>query len=122
MSTSKALNSQNDIFVLDGRIAIVNDGAQVVQHVRTRLLFYLGEWFLDINAGTPWYQEVFQKPINLNNIESVIKTRIALTPELASITEFSMEIESSQTRKLQVKFSAETEYGEINSEELFINV
>lgn len=121
MAVSRALNSNNDIFVLGSRIAIVREGEQVVQHVRTRLLFYLEEWFLDLSAGTPWYQEVFVKPANLNNIESVIKARIATTPELSVITSFSMEVESPNTRQLLVSFSAETEYGNIDSEEIFIN-
>ncbi len=121
MSVSRALNSDNDIFVSNGRIAIVTDGQQVVQSVRTRLQFYLGEWFLDLNAGTPWYQEIFVKPINLGNIESILKTRIINTPELSTITEFSMELEDPTSRILKVSFSAETEFGAINTEEFFIN-
>ncbi len=121
MSVSRALNSDNDIFVSNGRIAIVTDGQQVVQSVRTRLQFYLGEWFLDLNAGTPWYQEIFVKPINLGNIESILKTRIINTPELSTITEFSMELEDPTSRILKVSFSAETEFGSINTEEFFIN-
>lgn len=121
MAVSRALDSNNDIIVRNGRIAIVSEGEQVLQHVRTRLLFYLNEWFLDLAAGTPWYQEVFVKPVNLDNIESVIKTRIAQTPELASITSFSLETDDPNTRILRVNFTAETEYGELNSEEIFIN-
>ncbi len=121
MAISRALNSNNDIFVLSSRIAVVVDGPQVVQHVRTRLLFYLEEWFLDLSAGTSWYQEIFVKPVNLNNIESILKIRIARTPELSRITEFSMEAGDVNTRQLKVNFSAETEFGEINSEEIFIN-
>jgi len=121
MAVSRALNSNNDIFVLGSRITIVEEGSQVVQHVRTRLQFYLEEWFLDLAAGTPWYQQIFLKPVNLNNIESILKTRIIQTPELSSIIEFSMEVESPQTRILKISFSAETEFGLINSEELYIN-
>ena len=121
MATARALDSNNDIFVLNGRIAMVDEGSQVVQHVRTRLQFYLEEWFLDLSAGTSWYQEIFVKPINLNNIESILKTRITLTPELESITEFSMELGEPNTRQLKVSFSAETIHGVINQEEIFIN-
>ena len=121
MATGRALNSNNDIFVLNGRIAVVNDGEQVVQHVRTRLQFYLEEWFLDRSAGTSWYQEIFVKPVNLNNIESIIKARIALTPELSIITEFSIELGEPNARKLKISFSADTIYGSINQEEIFIN-
>lgn len=121
MATGRALDSNNDILVKDGRIAIVADGAQVVQHVRTRLQFYLEEWFLDLASGTPWYQEVFVKPINLSNIESILKARIVQTPDLSTITEFSMVLDNPSTRILKINFSAETIYGLINPEEIFIN-
>ena len=34
---SKALNSNNDIFVINGKFATVTEGAQTVQHLRTRI-------------------------------------------------------------------------------------
>ena len=40
---SRALNANNDIYLSRRSIATVKDGAEVVQHVRSRLLFYLGE-------------------------------------------------------------------------------
>lgn len=117
---SRALDSNNDLVVKNGRLAVVSDGAEVVQHVRTRILFYLGEWFANTNAGTPWFQQIFVKPVNLNDIESIIKTRIALTPGVLVLTAFAMDLDK-QNRILKITYAAETIYGEINSEETFIN-
>jgi len=121
MAISKALNSTNDLFLLNGRIAMVSEGEQVVQHVRTRLQFYLGEWFLDLSAGTPWLQEIFVTPTNLSNIESILKARIALTPELSSIVDFSMAIGGPTNRSLRINFEAQTSYGLVSAEEIYIN-
>lgn len=118
----RALDSNNDLIVENGSLRLVSDGAEVVQHVRTRLLFYLGEWFLDLQAGTPYFQEIFTKPSNLANIESIFKARILETPEINSLIEFSMDYEGESLRKLTVSFSAETVYGTINSQEVTVNV
>jgi len=118
----RALDSNNDIFIRNGSFTTIKEGGQVTQHVRTRLLFYLGEWFADNRAGTPWFQEVFIKPFNIGAVETIIKSRIANTPELDQITEFSMSLPNPADRKLQVSFSAETTFGTINSEEVFLNV
>ena len=119
---SRALDGNNDIFIRNGSFATVTDGSQVLQHVRTRLLFYLGEWFADNRAGTPWFEEVFIKPFNVANTENVIKSRIANTPDLQSIIEFSMAVPNPADRQLIVSFSAETTFGVIDSSEFFLNI
>lgn len=118
----RALDSNNDLIVKDGRLRVVEDGAQVVQAVRSRLIFYLEEWFLDTKAGTPYFQKIFTKPADLANIESIIKTRILRTPEVSKLIEFSMDYAGGSVRKLTIDFSAETTYGIIESGEVTINV
>jgi len=118
----RALDSNNDLIIEKGQFKTVKDGAEVVQHVRSRLLFYLGEWFLDLNSGTPYFQQIFVKPTNLSLVESILKSRILNTPGVDKLTEFSMTYEGGSIRKLSVSFSAETTYGTINSEEVTINV
>ena len=118
----RALDSNNDLIIQAGRLATVADGEEVVQHVRSRLLFYLGEWFLDIDAGVPYFQEIFTKPANLANIESIFKSKILRTPGVQRLTEFSMTYEGGSTRELTVAFSAETIYGLIDKDKVTINV
>lgn len=117
----RALDSNNDLVVSGGRLAVVEDGAEAVQHVRSRLQFYLEEWFLDLNAGTPYFQNIFTKPANLANIESIFKSRILNTPEVLTLIEFSMDYEGGSSRKLTVNFTAETTYGTIDNEKVTIN-
>ena len=118
----RALDSNNDLIIEGGQLKIVSEGAEVVQHTRTRLQFYFEEWFLDLQAGTPYFQQIFTKPANLANIESIFKSRILNTPEVETLTEFSMDYDGGSVRKLTVSFSAETVYGVINNEKVTINV
>lgn len=117
----RALNQNNDIFVEGGRIAIVRDGAEVVQHVRTRLLFYMGEWVLDNLAGVPYFEEIFQKPADLGQIEMVLKNEIFRTPGVNRIVSFRMSYEGGSQRAITVNCTAETDFGEINIGEVTIN-
>lgn len=118
----RGLDSNNDLLVEGGTFQLVQDGEEVVQHVRTRLQFYLEEWFLDILAGVPYTQKIFTKPVNLANIESILKTKILSTPGVERLTEFAMNYEGQSIRKLTVSFSAETSFGVINEEKVTINV
>ncbi len=119
---SRALDSNNDLIVESGQLKLVTDGAEVVQHVRSRLLFYMEEWFLDINAGVPYLQEIFTKPANIANIESIFKTTILNTPEVSKLLQFSMNYDGESERLLTVFFSAETIFGSIDNEKVTINV
>ncbi len=116
---SRALNIDNDLCLRNGSIATVTDAEQVAQHVRTRLLFYLGEWFLDLLKGLPYLQQIFVKPANLPLVESLLKAEIARTPEVNRLISYEMEFNKS-TRVLRVAFSAETIHGVISSN-LFLN-
>jgi len=117
----RALDDNNDLFLQDGSIALVDEGAEVVQHVRTRLLFYQGEWFLDLTAGVAYFQDIFIKPVNLSNIESVLKTEILLTDGVEKLIAFSMDYVGESQRQLTVEFSAETIYGIIDKQAVTIN-
>ena len=122
MTIGRALDSNNDLIFEEGSIKIVSGAAQVVQQVRSRLLFYLGEWSLDLTAGTPYFQSIFIKPVNLSNIELIIKNRILNTEGIDRLVEFSMNYEGESSRLLTIFFSAETTFGMINNEEVTINV
>ena len=111
---SRKLDRNHDLILEGSSLATVSDAEQVAQAVKTRLLFYREEWFLDLTAGVPYYQEVFRKPANLANVESLIKAEIVRTPGVSRLIEFSMNF-NENTRRLLIAFTAFTEFGEINT-------
>ncbi len=116
---SKALNSNNDIFIKDGKFSTVTKGAQTVQHLRTRLKFFLGEWFLDIEAGVPYFQNILKKPFDIAKVEAILKSEILNTPDIEKLTRFQSSF-NGDTRKLTINFDAITTFGII--EGVTINV
>lgn len=90
--------SNNDLVLLDGIQA-------VAQHIRIRLRFFLGEWFLDSEVGLPYYQQILKKNPNENIVRSVLRKAILTTPGVQEISSFSFEFEGS-TRVLTVNFVA----------------
>ena len=116
---SRAVNSTNDIFLLNGRIATIDEGDQVIQSVRTRLLTYREEWFLDLTAGLPYFQEIFTKPANLVFTEAAIKREILDTVGVEKLISFEFTFDRS-TRILDIRYEAETVYGTV-SDTLMMN-
>lgn len=117
----RALDQNNDLVVEGGQLKLVKDGEETVQHVRTRLLFYFNEWFLNRLAGVPYFEQIFVKPVNLANVESILKTVILRTPNVLRLNSFTLEYTGASERRLNVFFSAETTYGTIDEMKVTIN-
>ena len=109
----------NDLYLSGSRIAMVSELDQTVQSIKTRLLFFTAEWFLDLTAGTPYFQEIFVKPVNLDNVSSIIKKRILQTPNVTELISFDLSFTSSD-RSAIITFEANTVYGATEEQEVSV--
>lgn len=106
-----ALSPSHDLYLGSrSSIAVVTDGEAVAQGVLTRLRLFLGEWFLDVNEGTPWYQDVLIDTPDIRVIEVDLKARILEDPRVLSLLSFDLEYDRA-TRGITLSFSAETIFG-----------
>jgi hypothetical protein len=89
---------------------LYNSPECVAQAVQTRLLLYLGEWFLDTTDGTPWFQNIVGKQYNNNNPDVYVKQRILGTPNVTSILSFNSSF-NGKTRSYTMTAVIITAYG-----------
>jgi len=107
-----------DLLIKNLDLQLVKDVDYIRQSLEIRLRFFRGEWFLDVNAGTPYYQEILVKNPNLPNIENILKARILETVGVNELTEFSLVI--SGQREGTLDFKADTIFGPVEfSETIF---
>lgn len=114
-TNSRALTENTWDLYLDSndRIARVHDAERVRQNIRERLQFFLGEWFLDITGGVPWFQEIFVKPANPGLAEAEIKKAILGTKDVHRLLSFSFEADLNNRIVKVVDFAVDTTYGPI---------
>lgn len=77
---------------------------EVAQRLYVRFAFFKGEWFLDLNQGTPWYQWILRKRPGDNTIRAVLSQVILGTTGVASVPKLSYTITSD--RQMTIKFTA----------------
>jgi hypothetical protein len=94
----------------DGDLVLVEGVEQVMQRVRTRLRMIQGEWFLDTEAGLPWFTEVLGKNLDFDRTEAMLRHEILSTPGVLEITRFSMDYDRAK-RELHLRFLFTTEDG-----------
>lgn len=85
----------------------VDNNQAVAQAIRTTLLLFQGEWFLDTTVGVPWLTEV----VGINTAATydvVIKSAILGVPGVSEIATYSSSLNNNL---LTVNVTVTTTYG-----------
>lgn len=92
------LDRQNDLVLEDGDFQFSKGIAGVIQECRVRLQMFQGEWFLNLDAGIPYWTEIMgQKP------------SIAISAAAASFNEALLSIEDVfAVTKMEVTYDHKT--------------
>lgn len=101
----------NDLVFKDFDFQLVEETNQIMQNLAIRLRFVLGEWFLNVTEGVPYYEYFFVKAPNQIQIESILKDEIVNTRGIVELTSFSSEFDTRK-RIFTVRFSARSISGE----------
>jgi len=110
-----ALDDTGDLLIQNYDLQIIDGLDQTIQELSIRLKFFLGEWFLDNEAGIPYYQDFFVKAPNQIRIESVLKNEILDTPGILELTSFVSDFDDIN-RQYTVRFGALADEGEFELE------
>lgn len=107
----RALSAMGDSTFGSGSTAfLVNSAATVAQAIKTRLLLMEGEWFLDVNEGTPYSTQILGRGTS-STYDRAIRDRIFGTEGVTGISSYSSSL-SRPTRALAVNATVETIFGE----------
>jgi hypothetical protein len=91
------------------------DLAAVEQAIKTRLLFFEGEWWENLNEGTPMFQEILGQRASSNGIavmSAALSARVAGTPFVSSVLNAIVAFDPT-TRKFTFTCTAQTSFGTI---------
>lgn len=103
---------KHDLYLDEGgNLELAVEGEGILQHLRCRFQFFLGEWFLDRREGIPFFREIFTKNPSLIVVRSIYDQIIAGTPGIDAVTRLDLDLDA-RTRTLEVDFAAVLDSGE----------
>lgn len=108
--------STGDLIIVDFDAVLLDGVDQISQNLAIRLRFILGEWYLNILAGLPYYEYFFIKEPNQIQIETFLMDEISNTRGVQEITSFSSNFDG-QLRKFTVNFACKTIDGNLEMEQ-----
>lgn len=114
--SSFALNADNDLDITNNELTLTVDHEAIRQHLLVKFQLFLGEYFLDITAGVPWYQDVLLKNPNFVVVSEVLKGTIVSTQGVIEILSFELDFDAP-ARVFSLAFTALTEEGVISFNE-----
>lgn len=105
----RLLSPEGDYVFGQGRSEFLADSPEAVaQYVKTRLELASGEWFLDLEEGTPYATKILGEG-TLELYDQAIRERILNTPGVTSIEEYVSQLEN---RQLSVTAKINTQFGQ----------
>lgn len=89
-------DDKGDLAFTDNELTLVIGADEVTQRVTQRLRTFRGEWFLDLDIGVPYYQEILIKNPSDTIVEGRLKAEITETPGVLEIELFELEIDAAE--------------------------
>ena len=112
-----ALDINGDLAISSGDLQLVSGSDAIVQAVKIRLQFFKGEWFLNLDAGVPYFQEILVKNPNPNVLQTLFRKALLETPGVLAIESLALTFDG-RTRQLAVSYRVTTDVGELASTEV----
>jgi len=107
-----ALDADGDLLIATNSLSLVTGDDAIVQNLRIRFQFVLGEWFLDSRIGIPYFAEILIKNPDLTRVRGIFRQAILTTPGIDSLEEFTLDFDRA-IRRLTLEFIARKDDGGI---------
>ena len=101
-----------DIYIDNGQMVFVLGKEFIAQKLRIKFQFFKGEWYLDQREGFPYWERVFKKNPNVNEIASLFRRCAYDTPGVASVRSVDVTVDV-ETRLMSVSIDVVTDDNEI---------
>lgn len=96
--------STHDAVFINGQTPVTNGVADALkQRLKIKFLTFKGEWFLNTNYGTPYFQQVFGKGRSKGVIDLLFRGLILEDKDVANILEFDSKLSSSRVYSLSFR-------------------
>lgn len=111
------LDDNHDLEVVDYDLRLQTGLPLMQQRLRQSLWFFLGEWYLDVTDGVPYYEEILIKNPAQTTVESIFKATILETPGVLELESFDIEYTNAD-RNFSLAFRTKTEDGTLETNEV----
>ena len=111
------LNNDHDLVIKSFDLKLNTDNEIVAQRIKQALLLFKGDWFLDIDLGVPYYEEILGQKNSIDAVRAIFIDSIKKVDGVKDLTEFEILLDD-KGRNLQINFTVIDELNNIISLEV----
>lgn len=117
------IDETNDLVFRDGDLVFSTGIEAVVQGCRIAMQMFRDEWFLNLDAGLPYWDSILgQKPsVAVQAATIYIRRELQLVDGVLDITKLEVTY-VRETRTLKVVWQVDTEFGETPSDTITLRI
>lgn len=117
------VDENNDLVFKDGDLVFSTGIDAVVQACRIAIQMFMGEWFLNLDAGLPYWESILgQKPaVAIQAATIYVRRELELVDGVVAVTKLEVTY-VRETRTLKVEWQVDTEFGETPSDTIALRV
>ena len=101
----------NNELVIDGDLQFSSGVDAVAQTIRLKLQAFMGEWFIDLTDGVPWYQSILGQKYDQNQLLGILRDPILRVSGVSSIVSLS-SIWDPGTRTATISWKVMTKFSD----------
>ena len=105
------LQFTNDLTIDKGDLVLLSHDDAVGQSIRDRLATFRGEWFLDLEFGPDYREDILVKNPRLDVVSSILKDEILKSVD-GTFTEF--EVTHDSQRRYTLSYTIDTTEGVVS--------
>lgn len=110
MSDLKLGTNTHDLVINNFNFELTEDTDEsVAQKWKIRLLFFKGEYFLNINFGIPYFKDILKKQSDLTIPDVIFRDQTLLTPGIEEILEYESILNKSRVLNVDIKVRSQTD-------------
>lgn len=87
--TGKLGKISHDLQISKGKLLYISGDNELIQRIKIALWHYRGEYFLNTDAGVPWYSKIEGRRTNAGNVSSELRRAILKVYGVSRIVSFT---------------------------------
>ena len=111
------LLDDNGVVLRNGDWAFAIDREGIQQRISQVLKTIAGEWFLDLDYGLPYFEQILVKNPNLPSVQDIFRRALLSVKGVSSVERLTLDLDTT-SRTLRVDWVVSTDLGLLVGAEL----